>query len=159
MKSALSDSVREFIDQNRRSVLTTFRSSGAGQMSVVNVGVYVEGIAFTACDFRAKVVNLRRDPRCTILVSRDDWSDYVVLEGRARISSRDDTDAERLRLGLREVERSIYGREHPDWEAYDDEMRRDRYAIVVVTPEHYYGWASGEVRSERYYVDGDGAGA
>lgn len=157
MNLTLPRSVLELVSENHTAVLTTFRRSGAAQMSIVNTGAYRGGVAFTACDFRAKVVNLKRDPRCTLLVSRSDWSEYVVMEGRAHISSPDDTDAEKLRLELRDLQRSISGREHPDWEEYDEEMRAGRYAIVVVSPEHYYGWAGDEVRGEAYFADGPGS--
>ena len=149
--------VLELVSENHTAVLTTFRRSGTAQMSIVSTGVHRGGVAFAACDFRAKVVNLERDPRCTLLVSRSDWSDYVVIEGRAHISSPDNTDAEKLRLAHRDLQRSIAGREHPDWQEYDEEMRAGRYAIVVVLPEHYYGWTGGEVRNEAYFAGSPGA--
>jgi PPOX class probable F420-dependent enzyme len=153
MKPMLPRKVLELVNEDHRAVLTTFRKSGAAQMSIVSTGAYRGGVAFTACDFRAKVANLRRDPRCTLLASKSDWSEYVVIEGRARISSLDNTDAEELRLALRDVHRSITGKEHPHWQDYDDEMRTGRYAAVVVSPDHYYGWTAGKVRNDEYFAD------
>jgi PPOX class probable F420-dependent enzyme len=153
----LPRSVLELVSENHTAALTTFRRSGAAQMSIVSTGPYRGGVAFSACDFRAKVVNLQRDPRCTLLVSRSDWSEYVVMEGRARISSLDNTDAEKLRLEHRDLQRLIAGQEHPDWKEYDEEMRTGRYAIVVVLPEHYYGWIGGEVRNDAYFAGSPGA--
>ena len=147
----LPDRVREIVNEHHNGVLTTFRKRGGAQMSVVNTGVYRDGVAFTACDFRAKVVNLVRDPRCTLLVSKSDWSEYVVLEGLAHISSLANTDPEALRLALRDLHRAINGAEHENWDEYDEEMREGRYAIVTVLPEHYYGWTQGQVRGAGYF--------
>jgi hypothetical protein len=51
------------------------------------------------------------------------------------------TDAEELRLALRDVYRAATGREHPDWDEYDEAMVNDRRAAVIVVPEHTYGTA------------------
>jgi len=79
------DKVKEIVELNRQAVLTTFRESGAAQMSIVTVGVYREGVAFTISPGTAKMANLRRNPRC------------AVLEGRARVMSPGTTPAEELR--------------------------------------------------------------
>ena len=135
----LPDSVSEFAGRNHNAVLTTFRGNGAAQMSVVLVGPYMDGVAFTTPAERAKLSNIRRNPRCSLLVSQADWWGYVVLEGRARVMSADNTDAEELRLALRDVYRSTSGKEHPDWDEYDKAMRDDRRSAVIVVPEHIYG--------------------
>lgn len=136
----LPDNIRDFISSNDKAVLSTFRRSGAAQLSIVSVGPYGEGAAFTTTEDRAKLWNLRRDPRCSLLVSHDSWWGFVVLEGSARIMSPDNTDAEELRQAFREVYRSISG-EHPDWDEYDRAMVNDRRAVIVVVPERIYGTA------------------
>ena len=55
--------------------------------------------------------------------------------------SADSTDAEELRLALRDVYRAASGEEHPDWDEYDRAMVDVRRAAVVVMPEHVYGTA------------------
>ena len=136
----LPDNIREFISNNDKAVLSTFRRSGAAQLSIVSVGAYGEGAAFTTTEDRAKLMNLRRDSRCSLLVSQDSWWGFVVLEGAARILAADNTDAEELRQAFRDVYRSISG-EHPDWDEYDRAMVEDRRAVVVVVPERVYGTA------------------
>ena len=136
----LPDNIREFISNNDKAVLSTFRRSGAAQLSIVSVGAYGEGAAFTTTEDRAKLMNLRRDSRCSLLVSQDSWWGFVVLEGAARILAADNTDAEELRQAFRDVYRSISG-EHPDWDEYDRAMVDDRRAVVVVVPERVYGTA------------------
>ena len=138
----LTDGVREFLSNNHQAVVTTFRSNGAVQMSIVTVGAYRDGVAFTTTEDRAKLNNLKRNPRCSILVSKDNWWGYVVLEGNAQVLSADNTDADELRQALRDVYRSASGTEHPNWDEYDQAMVDDRRAAVVVVPDHVYGTAS-----------------
>lgn len=136
----LPENVRDFIAKNDKAVLSTFRRNGAAQLSIVVVGAYGNGAAFTTTEDRAKLLNLRRDLRCSLLVSQDSWWGFVVLEGTARILAADNTDAGELRRAFREVYRSISG-EHPDWEEYDRAMVEDKRAVVVVVPERIYGTA------------------
>ena len=136
----LPDNIRDFISSNDKAVLSTFRRSGAAQLSIVVVGNYGDGAAFTTTEDRAKLANLRRDPRCSLLISQDSWWGFVVLEGTARVMSADSTDAEELRQALRDVYRSISG-EHPDWDEYDRAMVEDRRSVVIVIPERIYGTA------------------
>ena len=136
----LSDKVKEIVALNHQAVLTTFRKSGAAQMSIVTVGVHEKGVAFTISPGSAKLANLRRNPRCSLMVSRSDWLEYAVLEGRAQVFSPDATPAEELRLTLREVYRAGSGKEHPDWEEFDQAVQKDRRSVIIVVPGHiYYG--------------------
>ncbi len=136
----LPDNIREFIASNDKAVLSTFRRNGAAQLSIVVVGAHDDGAAFTTTEDRAKLLNLRRDPRCSLLVSQDSWWGFVVLEGKARILAPDTTDPEELRQAFRDVYRSISG-EHPDWDEYDRAMVEDKRAVVVVVPDRIYGTA------------------
>lgn len=136
----LSDKVRDFIGENNKAVLSTFRKNGAAQLSIIVVGPFQDGAAFTTTADRAKLSNLRRDPRCSLLVSQDSWWGYVVLEGNARIMSSDNTDADELRLALHQVYRVIAG-DHSNWDEYDQAMRDERRSVVVVVPERVYGTA------------------
>ena len=138
----IPDKVREFATQTHRGVLTTFRRNGAAQMSIVSCGPYREGIAFTVTEDRVKLKNLRRNPRCTLLVSQEDWRPFVVLEGRAEILSADNTDPEEFRLALRDAYRACSGEDHPNWEEYDQAMRDDRRSVIIVVPDHIYGTAA-----------------
>ena len=137
----ISDDVRAFVSENHMAVLTTFRRNGGVQMSIITVGPYGEGVAFTTNADRAKLVNLRRDPRCSLLVSKREWWGFVVLEGRAQVMASDNTDAAELRQALRDVYRAASGQEHPDWDEYDDAMVKERRAAVVVVPDRVYGTA------------------
>ena len=135
----ISDQARQFLSQTSRGVLTTFRRDGAAQMSVVSCGPYRDGVAFTTIADRAKLINLHRNPKCSLLVSQDDWWGYLVLEGHAEILSPANTGAAELADILRDVYRTVSRVEHPDWEEYDQAMRDDRRSAVVVIPGRVYG--------------------
>ena len=135
----LTDAQREFLSQNHNGALTTFRRNGAAQMSIVTCGIYDDGVGFTTTEDRAKLRNLRRDPRCTILVGTDDWRNFVVLEGEARLVGVDNASEDEYRETLRNVFRTAAGQEHPNWPEYDQAMRADRRYGVIVTPSHVYG--------------------
>ena len=135
----ISDTVREFLSQTSRGVLTTFRRDGAAQMSIVSCGPFRDGVAFTTTADRAKLINLHRNPKCSLLISQDDWWGYVVLEGRAEILSPSNTGAAELSAVLRDVYRTVSRVEHPDWEEYDQAMRDQRRSAVVVIPDRVYG--------------------
>ncbi len=137
-----SENLRAFVAETRRGVLTTFRRGGGAQMSIVTCGPYRKGVAFTTTARRAKLLNLRRDPRCSLMVSQEDWRGYVVLEGRAELLSPGITDAAELREALRDVYRAASATEHPDWQEFDADMLEQRRSAVIVVPEHIYGtWA------------------
>ena len=133
------DEIVPFLERNHNAVAVTFRKGGATQASVVTCGHYRGGVAFTTTRDRAKLANLRRDPRCTMLVSSPDWSAYAVVERTADIHWSDRTPPEELGNILREVYRACAGREHPDWEDYDRAMVEQGRAAIVVRPHHIYG--------------------
>lgn len=135
----LDDSQIRFVAEHRRGVLTTFRRDGSAQMSIVTCGPYQDGVAFTTTAERAKLRNLNRNPRCTLLVARENWSAYIVLQGVARVLSAGNTGADQLRLALRDVYRTAAATEHPDWEEYDRAMQEQRRAAIIVVPEQIYG--------------------
>ena len=135
----LPDNVRKLLAETHRGVLTTFRRNGAAQMSIISCGPYRDGVAFTVTSDRAKLGNLKRNPRCSLLVSQEDWWGYVVLEGRAEILSAETTDPEELRLALRDTYRAASGQDHPNWDEYDQAMRDERRAVIIVVPERIYG--------------------
>ena len=137
----LTDNVREFATENHMGVLTCFRRNGMPQMSIVTCGAYRDGVAFTTTAGRAKLLNLQRDTRCSLMVSKQDWWGYVVLEGRAIILSPENTGAEDLREALRGVYRAATNQDHPNWEEYDQAMVDDRRAAVIVVPDRTYGTA------------------
>ena len=137
----LSDNVKKFTTENHQGVLTCYRRNGMPQMSIVTCGAYGDGVAFTTTADRAKLIILKRDPRCALMVSKRDWWGYVVLEGQATVLSSDNTGADELREALRGVYRAATNEEHSNWEEYDQAMVNDQRAAVIVVPDHVYGTA------------------
>ena len=131
----------DFLAANHKAVLSTFKRNGHAQLSVVMTGLFGGGVGISVTESRAKYLNLKRDARCSLLVSKDDWWGYLVLEGQTEIiDSSNAPDTERL-PALRELYQSITGEEHADWGEYDAAMVKDRRAVVIVRPEHIYGTA------------------
>ena len=128
------------METNHRGVITTRRRNGATQTSIVVCGTYKGSAAFVSVrGSSAKVRNLRRDPNCTVLAVTDDWRSFAAVEGQARLFDAANTDAEELRILLREVYRACGDKDHPDWEEYDSAMVQQEAVVVLVTPERVYG--------------------
>ena len=130
-----------FVNNNHRGVITTYRRNGAGHTSIVVCGAYQGKAAYVIVyGSSVKVRNLQRDKRCTIMAVSEDWRSCVNVEGTATTMSYHDTDAETMRVELREVFRacSAHG-DHPDWEEYDEAMVKQDGVIVLVEPERIYG--------------------
>ena len=130
----------QFVKNNHRGVITTFQRNGAGHSSIVVCGAYQGKAAFVIVrGTSAKVRNLRRDNRCTVMAVGDDWRSFAVVEGGAELKDYRNTDKEEMRVELREVFRACGDHEHPDWEEYDVAMVRQDAVIVLVTPQRVYG--------------------
>ena len=136
----MTDEALKFVSENNKGVVTTFRKDGAAQMSIVVCTPLGDGVAFTTTEDRAKLINLRRDPRCSILVSKDDWWGFIVFEGHAEIIDQANTSRDEFLAACRQVYRQISG-EHDNWPEYDQSMINDRRVVVAVVPERTYGTA------------------
>lgn len=134
-----------FVGNNHRGVITTYRRNGAGHSSIVVCGAYQGKAAYVIVRGNSvKTANLRRDSRCTVTAVSDDWRSCVSVEGTADLMDYRNTDAETMRVELREVYRacSAHG-DHPDWEEYDQAMVQQDAVIVLVSPERVYGMIRG----------------
>ena len=129
----------DFVQANHLSIFTTFRRDGNAQMSIVTAGVLDGAIVFTTRGQAAKLANLRRNPRCSLLCASRDWRSYVVVESMAEIRDSGNDSPERLRMLLRDIYRACAGKEHPNWQEYDEAMREQRRAAIMVRPSRVYG--------------------
>ena len=134
------EEARPFMEGNHQGVITTLQRNGASQVSIVVCGAYQGNAAFVSVRGNsAKVRNLRRNPKCTVLTVTPDWRSFVAVQGPARLYDAGNTEAEELRVLLREVYRACGDKEHPDWEEYDRAMVQQEAVVVLVTPEMVYG--------------------
>jgi PPOX class probable F420-dependent enzyme len=136
-----------FVRPLHHFTLVTYRGDGRLQMSPVTGGVDGDAkLVVSTYPDRAKAINLRRDPRCSILVHGEDWDDaYVQVDGRAEVL---DMPSKAAEDGLVEYFRCISG-EHPDWEEYRAAMRRQGKSLIRVTPEHWGPIATGGFPPDR----------
>jgi len=125
-------------------VVSTLRSNGTIQSSLVNAGVLAhpatgETVLGLVTAGAVKLVNLRARPQITATF-RDGWQ-WAAVEGRAEVAGPDDPqpwlDAERLRLLRREIFAAAGGT-HDNWDEYDRVMAQERRAAVLVRPERIY---------------------
>ena len=134
------EAVRPFLQRHHRGVITTYRPNGAMHASIVVCGAYQDQAAFVIVrGSSVKARHLRRDPRCTVLAVTDDWRSWASVEGEAQLFEASNTEAEKLRVLLREVYRACGDKDHPDWEEYDRAMQRQEAVVVLVQPSRVYG--------------------
>ena len=134
------EDIRPFLETNHQGVVTTFQSNGAAQASIVVSGAYEGTVAFVSIRGNsAKVRNLRRDARCTVLTVTEGWRSYAVVEGTSQLFDANNTDSEELRMLLRNVYSACGGGEHPDWNEYDQVMLQQNAVAVLVQPDRIYG--------------------
>jgi PPOX class probable F420-dependent enzyme len=126
------------------AVVSTGRSDGSIQSSVVNAGVLphpVTGkpvVGFVTYG-PAKLGNLRQRPRVTV-VFRAGWQ-WGAVEGSCDIIGPDDPFKDFDPAGLSELLRAVFkaaGGDHSDWDEYDRVMRNERRAAVLVHPHRIY---------------------
>lgn len=129
----------EFLRPRHKGTLVSTRRDGRPQMSPVTCGVDDEGrIVVSTYPERAKAVNLRRDPRVSILVHSDDWNDpYVQVDGTAEVLDMPDALEP-----LVEYYRCISG-EHPNWDEYRQAMVAQDKSLIRITIERWGPVATG----------------
>jgi PPOX class probable F420-dependent enzyme len=139
------ETLLEFVRPRHKGTLVTTRRDGRPQLSPVSCGVDGAGrIVVSTYPERAKAVNLRRDPRVSILVHSDDWDDpYVQVDGTAEV-----LDMPEALEPLVEYYRCIAG-EHPDWDEYREAMARQDKALIRITVERWGPVATGGFPKDR----------
>ena len=121
--------------------LAAIKRDGRPQLAMVNFTLDPSGptARVSVVDGRAKVANLQRDPRASLLVTSDDGWSYAVLEGDAELSPVAREEHDETVEELVEVYRTIRGEEHPDWDDYRRAMVADRRRILRVHVTKVYG--------------------
>jgi PPOX class probable F420-dependent enzyme len=117
---------QEFIRNNHRAVIATFRRDGRPALSPVTVTVDAQGrVVVSTRQTAMKVKHLRRDPRVSLAVMNDGfYGEWCYVEGTAEIIEL----PEAMDL-LIDYYRNASG-EHPDWDDYRAAMERDQRVAV-----------------------------
>ncbi|MGW4501578.1 PPOX class F420-dependent oxidoreductase [Micromonospora sp. NPDC004336] len=129
----------EFLRPRHRVVLMTTRADGRPQSSPVSAGMDGEGrLVVSTYPERAKVANIRRDPRVSACVLSDDWNGpWVQVDGTAEV-----LDLPEALEPLVDYFRRISG-EHPDWDEYRAAMVRQGKSLIRVTIDAWGPIATG----------------
>lgn len=136
---ALDPQLIELVTTHGLGVLATLKRDGRPQLSHVSYHYdsSAQAARMSVTDDRAKVRNLRRDPRASLFVRSDDGWSYTVLEGDVELSpvavSGDDTVEELVALY-----RDVNG-EHPDWVDFRAAMVAERRLVACLHATHAYG--------------------
>ncbi|MCI4064549.1 PPOX class F420-dependent oxidoreductase [Micromonospora sp. R77] len=129
----------DFLRPRHKVILITTRSDGRPQSSPVSCGVDAEGrLVISTYPERAKVTNIRRDPRVSACVLSDDWNGpWVQVDGTAEV-----LDLPEALEPLVDYFRSISG-EHPDWDEYRAAMVQQGKSLIRVTVDAWGPIATG----------------
>jgi PPOX class probable F420-dependent enzyme len=129
----------DFVRPRHNLVLITSRSDGSVQSSPVTGGVDSGGrIVISSYPERAKVANVRRSGRASVLVLSDTFGDaWVQVDGPAEV-----LDLPAAMEPLVEYFRCIAG-EHSDWDEYRRAMTAQGKCLIRVTPERWSPIATG----------------
>lgn len=130
----------DLLRERSEGILVTMRRDARPQLSNVNYAFDVgeQLIRISTTDDRAKVANLRRDPRASFHVSSRDFWTYAVAEGIAGLSPVAGDPDDATVAEFIDLYRAVQG-EHPDWADYRAAMVRDRRLVVRVRVERAYG--------------------
>ena len=133
------DDMLQFVRPRHHMILTTYRRDGSLQSSPVTAGVDEQGrVVVASYPQRAKSANLRRDPRCSLLVLSDEFNGaYVQLDGTAEV-----IDVPDAVEPLVDYFRVIAG-EHSDWDEYRQAMLDQRKCLIRVTIDRWGPVATG----------------
>ncbi|HEY6623250.1 MAG TPA: PPOX class F420-dependent oxidoreductase [Acidimicrobiales bacterium] len=133
------DDAFTFVGQHRRGVLVTLRRDGRPQLSNI---LYLPGsghsVRISITETRAKTKNLRRDPRASLHVTREDFFAYVVLDGEAALSPVARAVDDPVVDELVDMYRVAQG-EHPDWDEYREAMVSDQRVVATLSAASAYG--------------------
>jgi PPOX class probable F420-dependent enzyme len=128
-----------FVREHSRGVLVTIRKDGRPQLSNI---LYVpdddDVFRISVTESRAKTKNLRRDPRASLHVTRDDFFAYVVLEGTVALSPVAADPGDPVVDSLVDMYRAAQG-EHPDWTEFRQAMVDEGRVLARLRVERAYG--------------------
>lgn len=136
-----TDALHQLVASKHQGVLATLKRDGRPQLS--NIAYHLaddDVIRISVTADRAKTANLRRDPRASLHVTREDFYAYAVVEGTARLLPVAEDPHDATADALVEYYRAVVG-EHDDWDDYRAAMVADRRLLIELPIERLYGMA------------------
>ena len=129
----------DFVRPRHHMIITTRRRDGSLQSSPVTAGVNTDGrIVVASYPERAKVGNIRRDPRVSVLVLSDSFNGpWVQVETTGTV-----IDLPEAVEPLVEYFRCISG-EHSDWDEYRKAMIDQGKCLLQLEPVSWGPIATG----------------
>ncbi len=138
---AVEPDLSAFVAERNVGSLATIKRDGRPQLSNVSYTYDPDSglVRMSLTDDRAKIYNLRRDPRASMLVqSAGGWT-YAVVEGDMQLTATAVDPHDATVEELIEVFRLVAGKEHPDWDEYRAAMVADRRLVGRLKVTHAYG--------------------
>lgn len=138
---ATSDPLVRLVAAHSTGALVALKRDGRPQLSNVSYAFRptIAVVRVSVTDGRAKVANLRRDPRVSLYVTRPDMGAYAVAEGVAALSPVATAVDDAVVDELVEHYRAVNG-DHPDWDEFRAAMVDERRLLVRFRVDHLYGW-------------------
>ncbi|MGH8900311.1 MAG: PPOX class F420-dependent oxidoreductase [Egibacteraceae bacterium] len=128
-----------FLAERHRGVLVTLkRSDGRPQVSNIVYALIDGHVRISVTDTRAKVANLRHDPRVSLYVTSEDFWTYVVAEGTAELSPVAKESGDEVCQALLELYETVRGEPHPDPGEFYQAMVGDRRLLLSIAVERLY---------------------
>ncbi|MGH1492645.1 MAG: PPOX class F420-dependent oxidoreductase [Acidimicrobiales bacterium] len=127
------DGLIEFVTGKNHWVLSTTRTDGRPQMSLVTGGITPTGeLLISSYPSRVKTTNVKRNPLVSVAVMGDEFnSAWVQIDGEATA-----LDMPEAGDGLVEYFRCIRG-EHSDWDEYRQAMADQGKSVIRITPTRW----------------------
>ena len=139
----------EFVTGKNRWVLSTTRSDGRPQMSLVTGTITPEGdLLISSYPQRVKTRNAKRNPLVSVAVMGDEFNGaWVQIDGEAEV-----LDMPEAADGLVEYFRCIRG-DHPDWDEYRQAMADQGKSVIRVRPTRWSPVSTGGFPPELFGED------
>jgi PPOX class probable F420-dependent enzyme len=125
--------LQQFLKGKHRWVLSTTRSDGRPQLSLVTGGMSAAGLLMVSSyPGRVKTKNARKNADVSVLVMGPEFnSEWVQVDGTAEVG-----DMPEAADDFVEYFRCISG-EHPDWDEYRQAMIDQGKSIIKITPTRW----------------------
>lgn len=142
--AALDPALLALASSRQIGALAALKRDGRPQLSMVNFALdagdpAAPTVRVSVVDGRAKVANLLRDPRGSLLVTTPEGWSYAVLEGDVAFSPVAAAEDDEVVDELVELYRTIRGEDHLDWPDYRRAMVEDGRRILRLRVTRVYG--------------------